>query len=164
MSEERIAKIVECIPGLDLDTDYTSGGLPRVESLEAITGLAEITGEERGKAWEIHQAKFDASEGDGDAPEGPGTPPEDDSEDETPKDSGTPPENPKDEIPEQKTGAPEPKKEKPKAPFTIAEGKSFTSPRGILGPGTPVTPDCLGIDEETFGNFVEKGYIDDNGS
>lgn len=149
MSDQRIDKIVECIKGLDLDKDYTSGGLPRVESLEAITGIAEITGEERGKAWEIYQAKS-------------ATPPEE------PKES-----KPKDEIPEQKIPvAPKPKKvvvkppevKKPKAPFTIAEGKSFTSPTGILGPGAPVTPDCLGIDKETFDNFVEKGYIDDNGS
>ena len=168
---ERIDKIVEGIAGLDPDKDYTSGGLPRVESLEAIKGLAEITGEERGNAWEIHQAKSEA-------PEDPGTPPEDGSEGETLKDGETPPEesaeNPKDEVPEQKVPAAKskakvkpPEVKKPKAPFTIAEGKALCSLKGvdgIKGEGFPVNADHFSGGEETLKDLVEKGYIDDNGS
>lgn len=176
MSDERIKKIVEGIEGLDLDKDYTEGGLPRVESLEAITGLAEIKAEERDKAWETHQAKSpgddtplkDGSESTGETPGATKTTSEDDTPppETVPETAGTPPEDakeskPKAEVPKtpvaSKSKATEAKK--PQTRYVVAEGKTLSSRKGVLKEGKSVTPECISGEPEDFEKLVKKGYI-----
>jgi len=42
----------------------------------------------------------------------------------------------------------------------IAEGKSLTSLKGILGEGTPVTPEHFPGGQETFDNLKKSGFIE----
>ena len=41
----------------------------------------------------------------------------------------------------------------------IAKGKSLTSLKGILGEGTPVTPEMFPGGQETFDNLKSKGFF-----
>lgn len=52
--EERIGLMVAAIDELDVnnDEDFTDSGKPRVEALEAASGISEITATERDTAWE----------------------------------------------------------------------------------------------------------------
>ena len=42
----------------------------------------------------------------------------------------------------------------------IAKGKSLTSLKGILGEGTPVTPEHFPGGQETFDNLKKSGFIE----
>lgn len=139
-TETRIEQIVKGIDGLS-EEDYTSTGIPRVESLEAITGIAEITGDERDEAWEKYQVE-NATTGK------PGDPN---------KDKGEP--EPESE-PEPEPQATKPEEDAVKAPYVVVEGKSLTSRKGILGPGVSVLPEYFGPNGETvFKNLKEKGLV-----
>lgn len=151
ISDERIARLVEGIAGLNPDEDYTNGGSPRVEALEAITGIAEITGEERDIAWEVYQAQNPPEPGsDGvKAPPEPGSDGAEASPEPEPDGVKAPPE------------PPEPPTETSKGTLhVVAEGKALTSRKGILGPGDEVLPEYLGKDGATvLEALVEKGLV-----
>lgn len=120
-TETRIEQIVKGIDGLS-EEDYTSTGIPRVESLEAITGIAEITGDERDEAWGIYQT-------------------------EKGKEGGEPEKE-------------EPEEDAVEGPYVVAEGKSITSRKGILGPGVSVLPEYFGPNgEAVLENLKKKGLV-----
>ena len=65
MSDE--TKIQEIVVGIGLlntetEGDFTQAGAPNIEKLEAVTGIATITGEERDEAFEIFTAEKEAAE------------------------------------------------------------------------------------------------------
>lgn len=143
---ERIDKIVEGIGGLS-EEDYTSGGLPKVEPLEAITGIAGITAKERDEAWEIYQASL---------------PVEDDAE--TPEAEAEAEAKAKEEAEAEDKAKEEAEAEKLKARYTVAKGKSVTYLGSIRGPGEAVEVRGFGGGEEALKRFIDAGVIDDNGS
>jgi hypothetical protein len=133
-AETRIEQIVKGIDGLS-EEDYTSSGLPRVESLEAITGIAEITGDERDEAWEKHQAENKPPSA------SPSTSPS-----ASPSVSTSPSTSP----------SAKPEKDVVEAPYVVAEGKAITSRKGILGPGEPVFPKYFGPNGDTVLKKLEE--------
>ena len=149
-TETKIEQIVKGIDGLS-EEDYTSTGIPRVEALEAITGIAEITGDERDEAWVKHQAEnptkdpespeaAEAAEA-AEAGEGGAT------EDAEAEEASAEPEAVVGATEDRPTGSPQettPEAAKvaevAEAPYVVAEGKAITSRKGILGPGAAVFP------------------------
>lgn len=51
---------------------------------------------------------------------------------------------------------------KPKARYTLAEGKALCTLRGILGEGEPITAKDVKGGQSVIDKFVRTGYIDDN--
>ncbi len=43
--------------------------------------------------------------------------------------------------------------------YKIAQGKSVTSKKGVLGPGAIVKPEYFSLGQETIDSLIDKGYI-----
>ena len=158
-NETKIEQIVKGIDGLS-EEDYTSTGIPRVEALEAITGIAEITGDERDEAWKKYQAENPAKEmespEDAEDAEAPLDTPPDPLVDDTERE-GDKPDKPEEsaEIAEV-AKATEPKEDTIEAPYVVAEGKAITSRKGILGPGKAVFPKYFGSNGDAIIKKLEE--------
>jgi len=57
---------------------------------------------------------------------------------------------------------PKPAPEKKLPPYSIAEGRSVTSKKGVLGPGDEVRPEWLGGGQKAFDSLLDKKFFIDN--